>query len=238
MIIVVTRPLAVRRSVPSGSRSAGRNGSPTRIVTWPPGCGIFWPFGQTRFEPEMPIGTIGAPVRMARTAIPSRAAWSDPSGLRVPSGKTNRIWPSSRIRDASRNASMSAAPRSTGWTPPCAAVQPMIGQANSSFLPSQWMRRPSFGISHEPITTASRFEAWFAARMTGPSRGIWSMAPVALTLPMMLPKTRPPVVSAVMRGVIELSIGSGASLMRWRCSVPGRGRRRRRRGVPRRRGWR
>ena len=40
-------------------------------------------------------------------------------------------------------------PRSTGWTPPCAAVQPTIGQANSSFLPSQWIRRPSRGISQD-----------------------------------------------------------------------------------------
>ena len=37
-----------------------------------------------------------------------RASWSAPSGLRVPSGKTNRTWPSSRIRLASRNASTSA----------------------------------------------------------------------------------------------------------------------------------
>ena len=72
-------------------------------------------------------------------------------GLRVPSGKTNRTWPSSRIRFASRNASTSAPSRSTGWTPPLAATQPTIGQSNSSFLPSQWIRRPSRGISHEPM---------------------------------------------------------------------------------------
>ena len=76
--------------------------------------------------------------------------------------------PSSRIRWARRNASTSAAPRSTGWTPPFAAAQPTIGQSNSSFLPSQWIRRPSFGINHEPSTTASRFEAWLAARISGP----------------------------------------------------------------------
>ena len=64
-----------------------------------------------------------------------------------------------------------------GWTPPLAAVQPTIGQSNSSFLPSQWIRRPSLGISHEPITMASRLDAWFAARMSGPSRGISSTAP-------------------------------------------------------------
>ena len=82
MIIAVTSPLAVRRSVPGGRRSPGRNGLPTRTVTRPPGCGSVWPLGQTRFEPEIPSGTIGAPVRMARTAIPSRASWRTPSGLR------------------------------------------------------------------------------------------------------------------------------------------------------------
>ena len=101
----------------------------------------------------MPSGRTGAPVRSARAATPSCAAWSAPSRLRVPSGKTNRIWPSSRIRFASRNASTSAAPRSTGWTPLLAATQPTMGQSNNSFLPSQWMRRPSFGISHAPRTT-------------------------------------------------------------------------------------
>ena len=140
-----------------------------------------------------------------------RASWSAPSGLRVPSGKTNRTLPSSRIRWASRNASTSAAPRSTGWTPPLAAAQPTIGQSNSSFLPSQWIRRPSFGISHEPSTTASRFEAWLAARISGPSRGISSIAPSIRTRLIARPKTRPPSVSVAISGVIELSIGAGSS---------------------------
>ena len=69
---------------------------------------------------------------------------------------------------------MSAAPRSTGWTPPLAASPADDGQANSSFLPSQWIRRRSAGVSHEPMTTASAFEAWLAARMTGPARGMCS----------------------------------------------------------------
>ena len=30
----------------------------------------------------------------------------------------------------------------------CAAAQPTTGQSNSSFLPSQWIRRPSAGVSH------------------------------------------------------------------------------------------
>ena len=133
----------------------------------PPGCGSFWPRGQTLVRAGDPDrARSGRRCAVASTATPSRAAWSAPSRLRVPSGKTNRTWPSSRMRWASRNASTSAASRSTGWTPPLRAIQPTTGQSNSSFLPSQWIRRPSLGISHEPSTTASRFEAWFAARMT------------------------------------------------------------------------
>ena len=64
------------------------------------------------------------------------------------------------MRRASRNASTSAASRSTGWTPPVRAIQPTTGQSNSSFLPSQWIRRPSVGVSHAPSTTGSKFEAW------------------------------------------------------------------------------
>jgi hypothetical protein len=34
----------------------------------------------------------------------------------------------------------------------------MIGQSNSSRLPSHWSRRPSFGINVDPSTGTSRFE--------------------------------------------------------------------------------
>ncbi len=160
----------------------------------------------------MPIGTIAAPVRRASTATPSRASWSAPSALRVPSGNTNRTLPSSRIRLASRNASASAAPRSTGWTPPLRAAQPTTGQANSSFLPSQWMRRPSAGVSHAPSTTASKLEAWLAAMITGPSRGIAARSPSMWMRDMPRAKIRPPRARVAMSGVIELSsrIGSTA----------------------------
>ena len=81
------------------------------------------------------------------------------------------------------------------------------------------MRRPSLGISHEPSTTASRFEAWFAARISGPSRGISSIAPSTVIRLIARPKIRPPSVSVEISGVIELSIGAGSSLMRWRRSL-------------------
>ena len=97
-------PIGVRRQQLATAGTA----RPTRTVTWPPGRGSFWPLGQTRCEPAIPSGTIGAPVRSARAATPSCASWSEPSGLRVPSGKTNRTWPSSRIRLARRKASTSA----------------------------------------------------------------------------------------------------------------------------------
>ncbi len=98
------------RSVPAGSSSVGRNGRPTRTVTRPPGCGKRLarrpdPVASRRSR----SGTIGAPVRRASRATPSCASWSAPSGLRVPSGKTNSTCPSSRMRCASRKASTSAA---------------------------------------------------------------------------------------------------------------------------------
>ena len=129
-------------------------------VTRPPGCGNRWPFGQTS------VGARDAD-RDDRCSAAQREQ-GDPitsllegcrSGLRVPSGKTNRAPPSARIRLASRYASMSAFERSTGCTPPLAASQPMTGQSNSSFLPSQWIRRPIAGISHDPTIGTSRFEA-------------------------------------------------------------------------------
>ena len=241
MIMVVTRPLPVRRSVPSGSSSRRSERSPDADRDVAAGVRQLLALRPDAVRAgDRRAGRSGRPCACARTATPSCASWSEPSGLRVPSGKTNRMLPSSRIRLASRNASTSAAPRSTGWTPPLAAAQPTIGQSNSSFLPSQWIRRPSLGISHEPSTTASRFDVWLAARMSGPSRGISSMAPSIAIRLTARPKMRPPVVRSVMSGVIELSMGGGAavvvaagSVMRRRRSV-----RARRPCAPRRRGWR
>ena len=157
MIMVVTRPLAVRRSVPGRELVGGPERAPdadrdvaarVRQLLTPR------PDAVRAGDPERDDRRARAQGedRHARHAPPG----ATPSGLRVPSGKTNRMLPSSRIRWASRNASTSAAPRSTGWTPPLAAAQPTIGQANSSFLPSQWIRRPSFG--HQPRAEHDRVE--------------------------------------------------------------------------------
>ena len=100
--------LLPRRGRP-GARLPAGTGVPTRIVAWPPGRGRRRPFGQTRSVSAMPIGTIGAPVRRASIARPSFGFWSSPVGLRVPSGKIIRTWPSFRTRSAVRNASTSAA---------------------------------------------------------------------------------------------------------------------------------
>ena len=86
-----------------------------------PGAGAAGPWATRGAIPAIPIGTTGAPVRSARTAIPSLASWSAPVGLRVPSGKTHRTPPSSRMRIAGRNASTSASPRST-------RVDPAVGR--------------------------------------------------------------------------------------------------------------
>ncbi len=153
MIATVARPLAAFRSVPGGSTSAIRNGSPMRtvIVCRGNGEGSFWPFFQTESELLTPMGTIAAPVRSASIASPSFASCSSPVGLRVPSGKASRTYPCSRILVARRNASTSAESRLTGCTPPCAASQPNTGQSNSSRLPSQWMRRRrSAGVIQAP----------------------------------------------------------------------------------------
>ena len=52
--------------------------------------------------------------------------------------------------------------------------------------------------------------------MSGPSRGISSIAPSTAIRLIARPKIRPPKVSVVMSGVIELSIGGGSSVMRRR----------------------
>ena len=137
MISVVAATWAARRAAPIPG-AAIVNGSPTRSTTRRrPGCGIRWPRGQTRRVPARPIGTIRAPVRRARIVVPSLASWSTPVGLRVPSGKTIRTWPSSRTRRAVRNASTSAAPRSMPMTALAAMKSPMTGQSSASCLPSQ-----------------------------------------------------------------------------------------------------
>ena len=162
-------------------------------MTCPPGCGRRWPFGQTRFEPPIPIGTIGAPLRRASRATPSRAAWSAPSGLRVPSGKTNRTWPSSRIRlgqperlDVGRCRDRPGGRRR--WPPPS---RRSASRTAPSCRASGSAGRAS-GSATTPSTGASRFEAWLAAMISGPSRGISSIAPSIEIRLIARPKMRPP----------------------------------------------
>ena len=169
MIRLVAATWAARRSAPDPGALIV-NGSPTRRTTRRrPGWGSRWPRGQTRRVPATPIGTIRAPVRRARIVVPSFASWSAPVGLRVPSGKTIRTWPSSRTRRAARNASTSAAPRSMPMTALCRMNAPTTGQSSASCLPSQWIRRPSAGVTNEPMSGASAFETWLATRRIGPS---------------------------------------------------------------------
>ena len=90
------------------------------------------------------------------------------------------------------------------------AIQPTTGQSKSSFLPSQWIRRPSVGVSQAPRTTGSKFDAWFEAMITGPSRGISSIAPSIRMRDIARAKIRAPKATVRMSGVVALSIGSGA----------------------------
>ena len=129
----------------------------------------------------MPTGTIGAPVRRASTATPSRPSSSAPSRCACPPGTRTARGPRRGSAGRAGRPRRPAVPRSTAWTPPLRAIQPTIGHAKSSFLPSQWNRRPSWASASSRATTASRFELWFDATITGPSRGISSTAPSSRT---------------------------------------------------------
>ena len=100
-------------------------GRPTRTVTRPPGCGSFWPRGQTPYDPAIAIGTIGAPdpQRQDRDAVATLAqrpvmACASPPGRRtghVP--RRGSAWPGG-------TPPRRPCDRSTGWTPPFVAIQP------------------------------------------------------------------------------------------------------------------
>ena len=103
------RPWRRAGPCPAGSSSARRERARRRGPSrGRPGCGSFWPRGQT-------LVRAGDADRHDRGAG-AQGEHGDPVpglleravGLRVPSGKTNRTWPSSRIRLASRKASTSA----------------------------------------------------------------------------------------------------------------------------------
>ncbi len=86
------------------------------------------------------------------------------------------------------------------------------------------------GSATRRCTIASRFEAWLAARMSGPSFGSSSIAPSIRTRLIARAKSPPVNVSVVSSGLIEPSMGA-SSVMRRRASVPLR-----RLAAPRRRG--
>ena len=117
------------------------------------------------------MGTMVAPLRSASVAIPSLAVWSSPVGLRVPSANISSTPPASRTLSAVRKPSTSAAPRSMPCTPPRRPAQPTTGHSSTSRFANQWTRRPSGRVMYAPMSTGSRLEAWFGARITGPLRG-------------------------------------------------------------------
>ena len=187
---------------------------PTRIVTWPPGCGSFWPFGQTRSSRRCRSGRSGRRSawrgRRRRRAPPGarRRGCACPRGRRTGSGpRRGSAWRAGTPRRRRRRDRPGGRRR-------CAAAQPTIGQANSSFLPSQWIRRPSVG--HQPRADDDRVEVRGVVGGEDDRPLARDLVDGASTLTRLMtrPKIRPPVVSAAISGVIELSIGSGASLMR------------------------
>ena len=210
-------PVRARRA----ARRPGGTARPTRTVTWPPGCGSFWPFGQTPFEPEIPIGTIGAPGPqgeqrdavaglLERAVGAARALREDEQDVALvedPLGEPERLdvggaavdrdgrrrWPPSSRRSASRTAPSCRASGSAGRAAG-SATTPMTGRRGSR---RGWRRGSA-----------------------GPRCGISSSAPSIETRVIARPKIRPPSVSRRMSGVIELSsgrsrAGRGRPVARW-----------------------
>ena len=159
------------------------------------------PAARRRCEPEMPIGTIGAPVRRASTATPSRASWSAPSGSACPRGRrTGRgprrgsAWPAGtprrrprRGRPGGRRRCAPSSRRPASRTAPSCRASGSAGRASASAT----RRAP----------TGSKFEAWLEARITGPSRGIASIAPSMRTRDMPRAKIRAPKATVAISGV-------------------------------------
>ena len=199
----------LRRSVPGGSSSARRNGRPTRTVTRPPGCGSFWPRGQTPFEPPIPIGTIGAPVRSASTATPSRGrlerAVGAPRPLREDEqdvalvedalGQPERL-DIGRIRGrpGGRRRAAPSSRRPASRTAPSCRASGSAGRASGS-------------ATHPARRDRSSRRGW-TAMITGPSRGISSIAPSIRMRRMARAKIRAPKATAGSAASIALSMGS------------------------------
>ena len=94
----------------------GMSGSPMTMVILT-GWTIFEPFGMAASVPPRPTGTMGAPVRQARKAAPSKKCCVSGPYWRVPSGKSTRGSPRSSTSWQARRASRSAVPRLTGKPP-------------------------------------------------------------------------------------------------------------------------
>ena len=168
----------VRRAARRPGGTANRPGS----ITWPPGCGSFWPRGQTLVragDPDRHDRRTGAQGQDRRAIL---ACWSAPSGCASPPGRRTgrgprrgRAWRAGTPRRRRRRGR-------PAWTPPLrgdpADDRPVeqLPLAEPVDPPAErWHERTT------PSTTASRFEAWFAARITGPSRGTSSIAPSTRT---------------------------------------------------------
>ena len=115
-------------------------------------------------------------MRIARSVTPSFALLERPVGLRVPSGNVPSTRPSSRTRFASRNASVSAAPRRMPNAPFALRNGPATGQSIASCFAIQWTARPSAGVSHDAMSGGSALLRWLLAMMSGPSFGSPSSA--------------------------------------------------------------
>ena len=170
MISAVAGPLAVAVRA-RGARRPRSERPPTRTPTRPPGRGQLLARGQSRSSGHADRARSARPVRRA-----SRAGrpWPPGGRRRAPGPLGEDHQHVTLVEDPlgepeGLDVGGAAVDRMDGAG---AANQPRIGHSNISRLPSQWMRRPSRGVSQPPTMTASAFERWFAARITGPSRGI------------------------------------------------------------------
>ncbi len=106
--------------------------------------------------PDMPTGTTGTPVLMARTKAPFLKAYSLPSGDRVPSGKRIMVRDSSLTRSAARSRDAMACLRSARFTEMCPQIlhaRPNIGMRESSSFAT---KRPLPGSAAKSANTSNQ----------------------------------------------------------------------------------
>ncbi len=102
--------------------------------------------GQTCSVPKRPTGTTGAPVSVARRAVPVRpfrtgSKKASPRGM-VPWGNTMTASPARREAAAARIGSPDRLPRSTGIPPSARASWPTTGASKISCLARKRTGRP------------------------------------------------------------------------------------------------